>query len=119
MLMPLSLRSLTFAELPLSVCSFGRSFVEGVMNTVLMRPRALRALAFWVPERTPRPILGFSAMLFERHLERPMCVAQLQCGRRASRPCRDFDLPGHGMRWAHSCCTNRRELRLGQLHIQI
>ena len=79
--MPLSLRSLTFAELPLSVCSFGRSFVEGVMNTVLMRPRALRALALWVLERTSRPSARFFT---ESHaLRRP----------------------------SHGCSTNRRELR--------
>jgi len=30
----------------------------------------------------------------------PMCAAQLECGRRARRPCRDLDLPGHGMEWA-------------------
>ena len=34
--------------------------------------------------------------MFERHLERNMCAAQLECGRRASRPCRDFDLPRLG-----------------------
>jgi len=63
-----------------------------------------------------RPWKG--AVLLERHLERsqgclhgrrwddveglrvPVCAAQLECGRRASRPCRDFDLPGHGMEWA-------------------
>jgi len=56
--MPLSLRSLTFAELPLSVCSFGRSFVEGVMSTVLMRPRALRALAFFFFFSQPPPFSG-------------------------------------------------------------
>jgi len=71
--MPPSLRSLTFAVLPLSVCSLGRSFVEGVMNTALMRPRALRALAFWVPERTPQPIARFFA---ESHaLRRPLAAA--------------------------------------------
>ena len=27
---------------------------------------------------------------------RPPCAVQLECERRASRPCRDFDLPGLG-----------------------
>jgi len=72
--------SLTFVELPLSVCCFGRSFVEGVMNTVLMRLRALQALAFWVPERTPRSSARFFT---ESHA--------LRC-------------PSHG------CSTNRREV---------
>ena len=64
-----------------------------------------------------RPWKG--AVLLERHQERPqgflygrrlgrreglrvsICASQLECGRRASWPCRDFDLPGHGIE--HTC----------------
>jgi len=63
-------------------------------------------LAGALGELIRRPWKG--AVLFERHLERqkgpctavvwgdvelrvPMCAAQLECGRRVSRLCRDFD----------------------------